>query len=107
MKRGVPVCDLSARRAPARGAGGHAPPQEDFWPSEIVSGVFLGEIAKAERPTAKPGCCVCRIKGVTPLRAPEAAMQLVIRVKRGKKSVLILIAYRHPWLQKEQCMNKL
>ena len=37
-----------------------------------------------------------RIIGVTPLRAAEAAKQLVIRVKRGKTSVLILIAYRHP-----------
>ena len=37
-----------------------------------------------------------RIKGVTPLRAAEAAKQLVIRVKRGKISVLILIAYRYP-----------
>ena len=48
-----------------------------------------------------------RIKGVTPLRAAEAAKQLVIRVKRGKISVLIPIAYRHPQLQREQCMNKL
>ena len=37
-----------------------------------------------------------RIKGVTPLRAAEAAKQLVIRVRRGKISALILIAYRHP-----------
>ena len=38
----------------------------------------------------------CKIKGVTPLQAAESAKQLVIRVKRGKISVLILIAYRHP-----------
>ena len=38
----------------------------------------------------------CRIKGVTPLRATEAAKQLVIRVKCGKISILILIAYHHP-----------
>ena len=37
-----------------------------------------------------------RIKGVTPLRAAEAAKQLVFRVKRRKISVFILIAYRHP-----------
>ena len=37
-----------------------------------------------------------RIKGVTPLRAAEAAKQLVICVKRRKISVLILIAYRYP-----------
>ena len=37
-----------------------------------------------------------RIKGVTPLRAAEAAKQPVIRVKRGKISSLVLIAYRHP-----------
>ena len=37
-----------------------------------------------------------RIKGVTPLQAAEAAKQLVIHVKRGKISILILIAYRHP-----------
>ena len=37
-----------------------------------------------------------RIKGVAPLRTAEAAKQPVIRVKRGKISVLILIAYRHP-----------
>ena len=36
-----------------------------------------------------------RIKGVTPLRAAEAAKQLVIRLRRGKISALILIAYRH------------
>ena len=49
-----------------------------------------------------------RIKGVTPLRAAE---QLVIRVRRGKISALILIAYRRapslPELQREQCTNKL
>ena len=36
------------------------------------------------------------IKGVTPLWATEAAKQLVIRVRCGKTSALILIAYRHP-----------
>ena len=36
-----------------------------------------------------------RIKGVTPLRATEAAKQLVIRIRRGKISALILIAYRY------------
>ena len=48
-----------------------------------------------------------RIKSVTPLRAAEATKQLVIRVKSGKISVLILIAYRHPQLQREKCMNSL
>ena len=49
-----------------------------------------------------------RIKGVTvtPLRAAEAAKQLDIRVRRGKISALILIAYHHPQLHREQCMNK-
>ena len=37
-----------------------------------------------------------RIKGVTLLGAAEAAKQLVISVKRGKITVLTLIAYRHP-----------
>ena len=37
-----------------------------------------------------------RIKGVTLLRAAEVAKQLIIRVKRGKISALILIAYSHP-----------
>ena len=37
-----------------------------------------------------------RIKGVAPLRAAEAAKQLVIHVRRGKISALILIAYWHP-----------
>ena len=39
-----------------------------------------------------------RIKGVTPLRAAQAAKQLLIRVRRGKISALmiILIANRHP-----------
>ena len=37
-----------------------------------------------------------KIKGVTPLRAAEAAKLLVIRVRRRKISTLILIAYRHP-----------
>ena len=36
------------------------------------------------------------IKGVTPLRAAEAAKQPVICVKRRKISAPILIAYRHP-----------
>ena len=39
-----------------------------------------------------------RVKGVTPLRAAEAAKQLVIRVRRGKIIALILIAYRHPYM---------
>ena len=47
-----------------------------------------------------------RIKGVTPLRATEAAKQLVIHVRRRKISAFIPIAYRHPQLQREQCMNK-
>ena len=58
-----------------------------------------GELAKAGRPTAKPLVVVFearRIKGVTPLRAAEAAKQLVSRVNRGTISVLILIAFRHP-----------
>ena len=42
----------------------------------------------------------CRIKGVTPPRAAEAAKQLVIRVKRRKISALILTAYRHPELRR-------
>ena len=37
-----------------------------------------------------------RIKGVTLLWAAEAAKQLVIRVRHGKISALILIAYCHP-----------
>ena len=37
-----------------------------------------------------------RIKGVTPLRATEAAKQLVIHIRHRKISALILIAYRHP-----------
>ena len=37
-----------------------------------------------------------RIKGVTPLRTAEAAKQWVIRVRHGKISALILIAYCHP-----------
>ena len=37
-----------------------------------------------------------RIKDVTLLRAAEAAKQLVIRVRRGKISTLILIVYHHP-----------
>ena len=74
------------------------PPPGKFWISGLLR-LFLvyswGEIAKAG-PTAKPGRCVCRIKGVTPFQATEAAKQLVIRIKRGKISVLILIGYRHP-----------
>ena len=34
-----------------------------------------------------------RIKGVPPLRAEEATKQLVIRVRHGKISALMLIAY--------------
>ena len=47
-----------------------------------------------------------RIKGMTPLRTAEAA-KLVIRVRRRKIRALILIEYRHSWLQREQCMNEL
>ena len=38
----------------------------------------------------------CRIKDASLLLAAEAAKQLVFRIKRGKISALILIAYRHP-----------
>jgi len=37
-----------------------------------------------------------KIKEVTLFRAAEAAKQLVIHVRRGKISNLILIAYCHP-----------
>ena len=37
-----------------------------------------------------------KITGVTPLQPAEAAKQLVICVRRGKISVLRLIAYCHP-----------
>ena len=37
-----------------------------------------------------------RIEGVTPHWVAEAAKQLIIRVRRGKISALILMAYRHP-----------
>ena len=37
-----------------------------------------------------------RIKGMPPLRVEKAAKQLVICVRCGKISTLILIAYRHP-----------
>ena len=47
-----------------------------------------------------------RIKGVTPFRSAKAAKQLVIHVRHRKVSALILIIYRHFYLQKEQCMNK-
>ena len=43
---------------------------------------------------------------MTPFWVAEAAKQLVIRVRSGKISALILIVHRHPWLQREQCMNK-
>ena len=50
-----------------------------------------------------------RIKGVTLLRATKAAKQLVIRVRHGKISVLILIVYHHPIVSvhRKQCMIKL
>ena len=37
-----------------------------------------------------------RIKGVSPLWATEAVKRLVIRVRCGKISTLILVAYHHP-----------
>ena len=37
------------------------------------------------------------------IRPFRPAKQLVIRVRRKKISALILIAYRHPYLQREQC----
>ena len=46
-----------------------------------------------------------RIKGVTQLRAAEATKQLVIQVKRGKISVLILTAYISPSLAAEGTMH--
>ena len=96
LKRGVPVCDLSAPRALAREVWGHASPRKilDFWPSETVSGVKLQKLDDLLLNLVVV-FDVRRIKGVTPLRAAEAAKQLVIRVKRGKISILILIAYRY------------
>ena len=44
LKRGVPVCELCVRRASGKGGSGGMPPPRkifDFWPSEIISGVFL------------------------------------------------------------------
>ena len=38
----------------------------------------------------------CRFKGANSLWATEATKQLVIRVRHGKISALILIAYHHP-----------
>ena len=47
-----------------------------------------------------------RIKGMTPLLAAEAAKQLVICVRHGKISILILIAYLHPYVAAEREMHK-
>ena len=104
MKRGVPVCDLSVPRVLAREVWGHAPPPSppppprtilDFWPSEIVSGVKLQKLDDLLLNLVVV-FEARRIKGMTPLRAAEAAKQLVICVKRGKIRVLILIAYHYP-----------
>ena len=46
------------------------------------------------------------IKGVTPFWVAEAAKHLVICVRSGKISTLVLIVYHHLWLQREKCMNK-
>ena len=40
---------------------------------------------------------LAELKGVTLLRATEAAKQLVICIKRRKINALILIAYRYPY----------
>ena len=44
-----------------------------------------------------------RIKGVSPLQASDAVKQLVICIRHGEISALILITYHYPWLQREQC----
>ena len=96
----VPVCDLSARRTLARGSGGMTPPGK-FWISGLLrSFLHILGVRLQKLDNLLLNLVVAfearRIKDVTPLRAAEAAKQLVIRVKRGKISVLILIAYRYP-----------
>ena len=58
MKWGVPVCDLSARRALARGSGGMPPlSQEKFWISGLLRSFLVyswDEIAKARPPPLDP-----------------------------------------------------
>ena len=91
---------------PARGVWGHALPGK-FWISDFLrdhSGVFLGnlEVKLQKLDDLLLNLFVVfearRIKGVTLLRAAEAAKQLVIRIRHGKISalIIILIAFRHP-----------
>ena len=72
--------------------------------SDIVSGVYSwGKVTKLLLLNLVVVFEACRIKGVTQLRAAEAAKQPVIRVRRRKIS-----AHSDSIsLQGEQCTNKL
>ena len=85
---------------PPRGGGLGACLPGKFWISDLLRSFLLycwGEIAKVGDLLLNLVVFEARrIKGVTPLRAAEAAKQLVIHVRRRKISAVILIAYRHP-----------
>ena len=83
------------------------PPPGKVWISDLLRSFLVyswGEIAKAGDLLLNLVVVfeARRIKGVTPLRAADQLVT-VIRVRRGKISALILIAYcRSPFLA-EQC----
>ena len=84
-----------------RGLGVYPPTKIfDFWPSEIVYGVYTPRVKLQKLDDLLLNLVVVfearRIKGMTLLQAAEVAKQLVIHVNRGKISAVILIAYRHP-----------
>ena len=76
-------------------------PPRKFWISDLLRSFLVyswGKIAKVGQSTAKPSVMfeAHKIKDVTLFLAAEAAKQLVIHVRHGKISNLILIAYCHP-----------
>ena len=80
------------KKSPARGVWG-PPPQGKVWISDLLRSFLVYSWGKI--PDLLLNLVVFgghRIKGVPPLRA---AKQLVIRVRRGKISAPILIAYWH------------
>ena len=77
-------------------SGGKPPYPENFLISDLLRSFLVycwGEIAKVGRPTAKPSCLKPAELKAWLRFGPQ---RLVIRVRCGKISALILIAYRHP-----------
>ena len=77
------------RSARARGVWGQAP--RKIWIFDLLRSFLV-----SAKPSRRVSHEARRNKGMTLLQAAEAAKQLIIRVRRGEISALILIPYRHP-----------